>query len=318
MVKVGLSTYTPMERYNDNINVRIQGKPDLGRSSSYVWANSEYFDSVGTRVVMGRGFGPQDTSTAPAVAVVNLSFVKAYFRPGENPIGAHLGGSDSPGDFTIVGVVEDTTYGSVGWKDHSMFFLRLLQQPAGDKKPADYVFAKAIVLETARPMNNMEALARRTLSSINPNLSVIKFQTFSSQIGEQFTDARMLSRLMTLFGILALLLAAVGLYGVTAYGVEQRTSEIGVRMALGAERGSVVALVLRGAMQQTVIGIAIGIPVAYYGVALVKSQLYEMKTVSAAALAVGIGTLLVTACIAGVIPARRAASVDPARALRQE
>jgi len=318
MVKVGLSTYTPMEAYNDNMDVRIQGKPDLDRSSSYVWVNSEYFDSVGTGTVMGRGFGPQDTAAAPPVAVVNQSFVKAYFRPGENPIGAHLGGPDSPGDFTIVGVVEDTTYGNVGWKDHSMFFLRFLQQPAGDKKPADYVFAKAIVLETARPMNNMEALARRTLSTINPNLSVVKFQTFSSQIGEQFTDARMLSRLMTLFGALALLLAAVGLYGVTAYGVERRTSEIGVRMALGAERGSVVAMVLRGAMLQTGIGLAIGLPVAFYAVALVKSQLYEMKTVSAGALGVAIGTLLAMACVAALIPARRAASVDPARALRQE
>jgi macrolide transport system ATP-binding/permease protein len=318
MVKVGLSTYTPTERYNDNIDVRIQGKPALDRSSSYVWANSEYFDSVGTGVVIGRGFGPQDTSTAPPVAVVNQSFVKAYFRPGENPIGAHLGGPESPGDFTIVGVVEDTTYGSVTWKDHSMFFLRLLQQPTGDKRPADYVFAHAIVLETARPMNDMEALARRTLSNVNPNLSVVKFQTFSSQIGEQFTDARMLSQLMTLFGALALLLAAVGLYGVTAYGVERRTSEIGVRMALGAERGSVVAMVLRGAMLQTVIGLVIGVPVAFYGVALVKSQLYEMKTVSAVALAVAIGTLLATACVAGLLPARRAASVDPARALRQE
>ncbi len=318
MVKVGLSTYTPMETYNDNMDVRIQGKPDLDRSSSYVWVNSEYFDSVGTGVVMGRGFVPQDTATAPPVAVVNRSFVKAYFRPGENPIGAHLGGPDSPGDFTIVGVVEDTTYGSVGWKDHSMFFLRFLQQPAGDKKPADYVFAKAIVLETARPVNNMEELARRTLSSINPNLSVVKFQTFSSQIGEQFTDARMLSRLMTLFGALALLLAAVGLYGVTAYGVERRTSEIGVRMALGAERGSVVAMVLRGAMLQTVIGLAIGLPVAFYGVALVKSQLYEMKTVSAGALGAAIGTLLAMACVAALIPARRAASVDPARVLREE
>ena len=322
MVKVGLSTYTPMEMYGDNISVRILGKPDPDRSSSYVWANSEYFDSVGTRVVMGRGFGPQDTAMAPAVAVVNQSFIKAYLKPGENPIGAHLGGADSPGDFEIVGVVQDTTYGSVRWKDHSMFFLRLAQQPASAKASTDkqpnVVFARAITLDTAHPLDNMEALARQTLSSINPNLSVVKFQTFSSQIGEQFTDARMLSRLMTLFGALALLLAAVGLYGVTAYGVERRTSEIGVRMALGAERGSVVAMVLRGAMLQTVIGLAIGVPVAFYGVALVKSHLYEMKTVSAGALAVAIGTLLATACVAGLIPARRAASVDPARALRAE
>ncbi|UWZ84406.1 ABC transporter permease [Occallatibacter riparius] len=318
MVKVGISTYTPMEMYNDNMNVRIQGKPDPDRSSSYVWVNSEYFDSVGTRVVMGRGFAAQDTTKTAAVAVVNQSFLKACFKPGENPIGTRLGGTNSPGDFEIVGVVQDTTYGSVYWKDHSMFFLRLLQRPAGDKKPTNYVFARAIVLETGQPMDNMETLARQTLTRINPNLSVVKFQTFSSQIGEQFTDARMLSRLMTLFGALALLLAAVGLYGVTAYGVERRTSEIGVRMALGAERGSVVAMVLRGAMLQTVIGLAIGVPVAFYGVALVKSQLYEMKTVNSGALAVAIGTLLATACVAVLIPARRAASVDPARALRQE
>jgi macrolide transport system ATP-binding/permease protein len=173
MVKVGLSTYTPMEFYGDNTSVQIQGQPNLYKSSSYVWANSEYFDSVGTHVVMGRGFGPQDSLTAPAAAVVNQAFVKTFFKPGENPIGAHLGRPDTPGDFTIVGVVEDTTYGSVGWKEHSMFFLRLLQQPASDKKPADYVFARALVLETARPMDNMEALSRQTLSSINPNLSVV-------------------------------------------------------------------------------------------------------------------------------------------------
>ena len=321
IVKVGLSSYTPMESYGDNTSVQIQGQPNLYKSSSYVWANSEYFDSVGTHVVMGRGFGPQDTATAPAVAVVNQAFVKTFFKPGENPIGAHFGGTDSPGDFEIVGVVQDTTYGNVRWKDHSMFFLRLLQQPASDKKPddkANYVFARAIVLETARPMENIEALSRQTLSSINPNLSVVKFQTFSSQIGEQFTHARMLSRLMTLFGGLALLLATVGLYGVTSYTVARRTSEIGIRMALGAERGGVVAMILRSALLQTLLGLAIGVPVAFYGVQLVKSQLYEMKTVSGAALALAVGTLLVAACLAGLIPARRAASVDPATALRSE
>ncbi|HLK64115.1 MAG TPA: ABC transporter permease [Bryobacteraceae bacterium] len=321
MVKVGLSSYTPMEPYGDNESFRIQGQPDLHKTSSYIWANSEYFDSVGTRVVMGRGFGPQDIASAPAVAVVNQAFVKNYFKPAENPIGAHLGGTDSPGDFEIIGVVEDTTYGSVRWKDHSMLFLRLLQQTASAGKPADKAtlhYVRAIVLETARPMNTMEALSRQTLSGINPDLSVVKFQTFRSQIGEQFTDARMLSRLMTLFGGLALLLAAVGLYGVTSYGVARRTSEIGIRMALGAERSGVVAMILRSALLQTMFGLAIGVPVAFYGVTLVKSQLYEMTTVSGGALAVALGILLAAACVAGLIPARRAASVDPARALRAE
>ena len=120
------------------------------------------------------------------------------------------------------------------------------------------------------------------------------------------------------FGGLALLLATVGLYGVTSYTVARRTSEIGIRMALGAERGGVVAMILRSALLQTLLGLAIGVPVAFYGVQLVKSQLYEMKTVSVGALAVAVGTLLVAACVAGAIPARRAASVDPAKALRSE
>ena len=322
MLKVCISTYTPMEIYGDNVSVRIQGKPDPDRSSSYVWANSEYFDSVGTRVVMGRGIGPQDTAATPAVVVVNQSFAKAYFKPGENLIGAHLGALDSPCDFEIVGVVQDTTYGSVRWKNHSMFFLRLGQQPASAKASTDrrpsVVFARAITLDTAHFIDKIETLARQSLSSINSNLSVMKFQTFNSQTGEQFTDAQMLSWLMTLFGTLALLLAAVGLYGVTAYGFKRRTCEIGVRMALGAERGSVVAMVLRDAMLQAMIGLAIGVPAAFYGVALVKSQLYEIKTVSAGALVVAIGTLLAAAWVAGLIPARRAASVDPARSLRTE
>ena len=170
------------------------------------------------------------------------------------------------------------------------------------------------MLETARPIGNMEAITRQTLSGINPNLSVMKFQTFDAQIADRFTHERMLSRLMTLFGALALLLASVGLYGVTAYTLARRTSEIGIRMALGAERSGVVALILRSAMAQTLIGMAIGVPVAFYSVKLVKSQLYELTTVSSGAL----GTLLVAACLAGLIPARRAASTDPAQALRAE
>jgi ABC-type antimicrobial peptide transport system permease subunit len=255
------------------------------------------------------------------VAVVNRTFVKKFFR-GKNPIGQHFGnGEKSTGDYQIVGVVEDTSYQSVRWEDHQMYFIPLMQRPASSKDPIEKdtsLYAGAIVLETARPIGEMESLARRTLAGINPNLTVVKFQTFDQQIADRFTDDRMIARLTMMFGALALVLAAVGLYGVTAYTVALRTSEIGIRMALGAERGSVVAMVMRGATMQTLLGLAIGIPVALVCVRFVKAQLYEITNADASVMAFAILTLAVAAGIAGMIPARRAASIDPMRALRVE
>ena len=297
-------------------SVQIEGRPKPQKMDvSSISANAEYFDSVGTHVLMGRGITAQDTPTSPRVAVVNEDFVKAFFKPGENPIGHRFGtGEKTSGHYEIVGVVEGTSYTNVSRNGvHPMYFVPLEQ-----KSEAGYAGAGAIVIETARPMSDMESIARRTLMGINPNLAMQKFETFDAQIAGRFTHERMLSTLMTLFGGLALLLATVGLYGVTSYTVARRTSEIGIRMALGAERSGVVAMVLRSALWQTMLGLAIGIPAAYYGVTLVKSQLYELKTVSGGALAVAVGTLLAAACVAGLIPARRAASVDPARALRSE
>ncbi|HEY3989814.1 MAG TPA: ABC transporter permease [Acidobacteriaceae bacterium] len=321
VVKVGISTYTPMEEYNDSWSLNVQGKPDLHLSASYVRANAEYFDAVGTHVLTGRGIRSTDTSTAPAVAVVNKEFVKTFFQPGENPIGHRFGqGRRHAGDFEIVGVVEDTAYTSLRWKDHRMYFIPLMQRPASDPESItnNRLYVRTIVLETARPMSDMESLARRTLAGINPNLSVVKFQTFGAQIADRFNDDRMIARLTMLFGALALLLAAVGLYGVTAYTVALRTSEIGIRMALGAERGGVVAMVMRGAMMQTLLGLAIGIPVALVCVRFVKAQLYEITSADARVMAGAILTLAVAACVAGMIPARRAASIDPMQALRTE
>ncbi len=164
----------------------------------------------------------------------------------------------------------------------------------------------------------MEETARKSLAGINANLSVVKFQTFEAQIADQFSEARMLSRLTMLFGGLALLLATLGLYGVTAYGIARRTAEIGLRMALGAERAGVTTMVMRGAMLQTVLGLIIGLPVAIVCVRYVTSQLYQIKAVNLAVLAGSVATLIVAAALAGLIPALRAASIDPAQALRTE
>jgi predicted permease len=323
VMKVGISSYTPMEDNNNGWGVQVQGQPFQHVVASVLRANAEYFDSVGTHVVMGRGISILDTPAATPVAVVNQSLVKKLFSPGENPIGHHIGspGPNSPGDFEIVGVVEDTAYTSARWKDHAMYFVPTMQRSISSKVPIEKdpsLYLGAIVIETERPMNNMEKLARTTLAEINPNLTVMKFQTFEDQIADRFSEDRMISRLSTLFGALALLLAAVGLYGVTAYTVERRTPEIGIRMALGAERISVVGMVMRGAMIQTTLGLAVGIPVALLCVRFVKAQLYEITNADAGVIAAAILTLAAAACIAGIIPARRAASIDPARALRSE
>jgi macrolide transport system ATP-binding/permease protein len=321
IAKVGISLYTPMEGNNWSEVVRVQGQADLAAEASWIRANADYFDSVGTPVVMGRGIAATDISDSPTVAVVNREFVRKFFN-GENPIGHRFGarGPDSTGDFEIVGVVEDTSYTSVRWKDHRMYFLPMMQHPAhwNPIEQDESLYAGAIVLQTDRPMNNIEALTRQTLSSINLNLTVVKFQTFEQQIADCFNDERMIARLTMLFGALGLLLATIGLYGVTAYTVARRTREIGLRMAVGAERRSVVAMVMRTAIAQLAMGLTIGIPVALVCVRFVKAQLYEVTSADPIIVLGAIVTLTVAACVAGMLPARRAASIDPVQALRSE
>jgi macrolide transport system ATP-binding/permease protein len=324
VVKVGLATYTPMEENNWGTGVKVQGEPDINKGASWVKGTSEYFDSVGTHVVMGRGFTPQDVLGAPPVAVVNQEFVKQFFGTG-NPIGHRFGFPDPGKDaaYEIVGVVENTTYTSVYWKNHAMFFVPLTQRPASTD-PDDPVekdlsmYAGAIVVQTSRPIAAFEKLAADTLASINPNLTIVKFQTFRQQIDDRFIQERVIARLTSLFGLLALLLAAIGLYGVTSYSVARRTPEIGIRVALGAARGRVIAMVMRGALVQAAIGLAIGVPTAMLCVRFVKSQLYDVAHVDTVVMAGAVSVLVVTACVAGLIPARRAASIDPVKALRVE
>lgn len=328
VLKVGLATYTPMEENNWGSGVKVQGEPDLNKGASWVKGTPEYFDSVGTHVVMGRGFKLQDTLNGPPVAVVNQEFAKQFFG-NRNPIGHHFGPSGSrnagkDGAHEIVGVVEDTTYTSVYWKDHAMYFLPLTQRAGIANDPDDpldkdqSMYAGALVIQTAHPIDGFEKIIGSTLAGINPNLTIVKFQTFQQQIDDRFTEERLIARLTSLFGLLALLLAAIGLYGVTAYTVVRRTPEIGIRMALGAARSQVIGTVMRGAMLQAVTGLAIGIPVAIFCVRYVKSQLYEITSVNVPVMVVAVGVLVVTAAIAGLIPARRAASIDPVQALRIE
>ncbi len=313
VVNVGVSTFTPMEGNDDGYGVHLLGQPDIHIEATNIIVNPEYFNSVGTQVLIGRGINAHDTATSPHVAVVNEDFVKALFRPGENPIGrSFVAEEDLSQAYEIVGVVAGTSYTDVRRNGKRPTYFGPLTQPS------EAGYAGAIVVQTSHPTSDMEEIARRTLMGINSNLAIQKFETFDGQIAGRFTHERMLSTLMLLFGGLALLLATLGLYGVTAYSVVRRTSEIGIRMALGANRNFVVAMILRSALLQTLFGLAIGIPVAFYGAMLVRSQLYGLTAVSGSALWVAVCMLLAAACVAGGIPALRAASVDPVRALRME
>jgi hypothetical protein len=182
-------------------------------------------------------------------------------------------------------VVEDTTYTTVYWKNHAMYFLPLTQ-PAGipgsrQSSREGPVHVCRSHRDSGRPFNpGFEKIIGDTLASINPNLTIVKFQTFQQQIDDRFIQERLIARLTSLFGLLALLLAAIGLYGVTAHTVLRRTPEIGIRMALGAARTRVIGTIVSGAMLQAVTGLAIGVPAAIFCVRYVKSQLYEITSVS--------------------------------------
>jgi len=322
---VGLALYTPLEGDNWGEAVFIQGRPRPGLhdpvGASWTRVSPEFLGIVGQRLLRGRGISAQDTATAPLVALVNQAFVKRFFPNGEEPIGKHFGLDDvkSSNEIEIVGVVADTKYNNVRLPARAMYFRPLLQQaPISDGPSVTSLYAGAIMLQMKGPVEGFESQVRHTLANINPNLTVVTYSTFDDQIGGLFTQERLVARLTLMFGLLALVLASVGLYGVTAYTVARRTAEIGIRMALGANRGNVVGMVLREAMLQAAIGLAIGVPIALLCVRFVKSQLYDVEGNDLPVLAFAATALVASTLIAGFIPARRAASTDPMQALRTE
>ena len=216
-------------------------------------------------------------------------------------------------------MVSDVKYANVRKDMRPMYFRPLLQvahtEPQDDMRS---LYAGAIMLQMKGSVEGLESQVRRTLANINPNLTVVNYNTFEEQIGGQFSQDRMIARLTLMFGVLALVLASVGLYGVTAYTVVRRTSEIGIRMALGAGRGSVVSMVLREAMLQAAAGLAVGVPIALLCVRFLKTQMYGMGGQDLGVLFGAAAVLTVSACAAGLIPAGRAASIDPVKALRTE
>jgi len=326
---VGIALYSTLEGNNWGEGVWIQGHPEpvSGQDNGSSWdrISPRFFETVGEPVVRGRGFTEQDTATSRMVAVVNQKFVQKFF-PKEDPIGRHFGtsGQESAADYEIVGIVADAKYTNPRDLPRPMYFRPLtqlnphLKQGSAIMGESRSLFANSITVQFVGEPAALESAARRTLTNINPNLNIEDFRSLDHQVADNFNQERLITRLTGLFGVLALILASVGLYGITAYSVARRTSEIGIRMALGANRNNVVAMVMSRAIILVAIGLAIGIPVALLGGRLMSSQLYGVRSYDPLTIFVAVAVLSVFAALAGFIPARRAASIEPMNALRTE
>jgi predicted permease len=321
VLSASLSGYSPLGGNNWNERVYIEGHPPdfEGPAPSWDRVGPHYFETIGTRLLRGRAIEERDTPAAQHVAVINETFARKFFR-NEDPLGQHLGFGDAShsGDYEIVGVVEDAKYQDTRGPAYATVFLPLLQTPAGESRHDSSVYIHDIELRVAGKPESLEPAVRRALADVDPNLTVLGVVSFSEQVARNFNRERLIARLTELFGLLALVLAGVGLYGVTAYSVARRTNEIGIRMALGAERRNILGMVLRGAFTQVILGLAIGIPAALAGGRLLSAELYGVKSYDAVVLGLAVVTLAACAFVAGFVPARRATKVDPMVALRYE
>jgi putative ABC transport system permease protein len=327
---VSAATYAPMSGDQWGHGIRVEGKPDPGPEDDAMadWTRITpgFFDTIGARMVEGRSITAEDNGTTRPVAVINEAFAKKFFG-NQNPIGQHFGPQvrKNAGTYEIVGVVHNMHYVNWGFREpaRAMYYIPEAQTVhfAEQDTESYEIWSQnlfSIVLWAPRHPPNLASQVKRALADVDPTLVMYGAVPYPEVIAGSFDQQNMIASLTWLFGAVGLLLAAIGLYGVTAYGVEQQTSEIGVRMALGADRRSVVAMVLRGAFWQVGIGLGIGIPAAIGTGYLIASQLFGVSPWNPMLLAGATALLALAALIAALIPARRAASIDPIQALRSE
>jgi predicted permease len=326
----GLALYNPL---TDNWGelVMIAGRPpgSLNEESGASWdrVSAGYLQNWGMPILRGRAFTAADDETAPPVAIVNEAFVRRFFKGGEDPLEQHFG-LDLPelaSTFRIVGVVRDAKFAGYALEKPArpMFYVPLAQTVAYEHELMQKIelrshFIGGIMLVTDLPPGALEPTVTRVLADLDPNLTINSVRTMREQVALSFDRERAVAALAGLFGVVALFLAAVGLYGVTAYTVAQRTNEIGIRVALGADRSKVIRLVLSGAFRRVVIGLAVGLPLAVGAGRLISAQLYGVSFWDPVALGLATAALTLCSFVAAVIPASRAAAISPVEALRTE
>jgi putative ABC transport system permease protein len=332
---VAPATYAPMTGDSWNEGIRIAGRPEPpakeDTGAGWVRVMPGFFETIGAKIVRGRPITDGDTAATRKVAVVNQAFVKRFFKSqnpiGQNPIGQHFGVNRIKYSTTyeIVGVTNDVRYMTWGYRKpvRPMFWVPEAQTVQYDDP--DYQSGEIwshylynIVIWAPGNQPGLEGSVRKALASIDPSFVLYGVDPYTKILSNDFQQENMIATLTTLFGVLGLVLSAVGLYGVLAYMVERRTSEIGVRMALGANRGRVIGLILGGAFWLVGAGLALGIPAAIGAGKLMTNQLFGVQPWNPVMLTFATALLGLAALLASMIPAWRAAAVEPMTALRTE
>jgi predicted permease len=311
-----LASYSPLSGSTSQSSATVEGytpAPGEHVALETIFVGPSYPDALGIPLVQGRAIGLQDGATAPLVAMVNEAFGRHYV-PGASAIGHRFTYDERDGGrtFEIVGVLKDARFHDARVAAEPIVFLALLQDTT------QFALSAEVAARTMAGPAAMSATVREAIAGVDRGLPVNDPRPLSDQVASTFDTERLAARLVSAFGALALVLACVGLYGVVSQAVARRTSEIGVRMALGAERRDVLWLMLRDTLVLVAIGLAVGVPAAFGATRLVRAQLFGLGTGDPASFAIAIVVLTAVAAASGLIPARRAARVDPMVALRDE
>ena len=287
-------------------------KGDNDRGSLYDHVGPNYFSTLGIPLLRGREITERDHPSGIRVCVINETFAKQFFE-GRNPLGMHVTHvfGNQRSTFEVVGVARDSRLGSLRGNVERRFYVPAAQ-------PIITLNHASFAIRTVAEPSSVVAAVRRAIMSWDPNLSITVARPFTELIDERMVQDRLLARLSMAFGVVALLLAAIGLYGVLSYGVARRTNEIGIRKALGAQYGAVMAMILRETGLLLVVGLVAGVALSAMGMRLITSRLYGLAPTDPLAFAVAIAVLAGVALTAAWLPAYRASRVDPLVALRYE
>ena len=320
------SLYSPMSGDNWASDITIDGHDPAQRiNASWNRVSPGYFETTGTPLLRGRAITERDGPGAPLVAVVSRSFARKFFDKAD-PIGRHIGFGKDPAArrMEIVGVVGDAKYYVDGDRPaYPTFFLPFLQRSPGSAIGTGPAFdrshyAGAIELQVVGSAAGLEHDVRAALAEVDRRLVVERVISQQEQIAREFALERLIGWLAAAFGGMALLLACLGLYGVTAYSVNRRTREIGIRMAIGASSPQILRGIVRGALAQLGVGLLVGLPAAFAAGTLLQARLFRVNAHDPVVLSAAVSVLVLAALAASLLPARRAASMDPVHALRAE